>query len=198
MELTPNDIRNHKFTGSFRGYNKDEVDAFIESVAAALEDAKVQAMRLVEEKDALERRYQDIKSLEETIKMAVVEAQKASESILANAKKEAELIIAEARRQRDEAIEEKHRKLSEIEAKMEELQFTRRTLFHRLRADMAVTLKLLDSMDPVEKEKDKKIAAKGESPENEIDRIVEQFRKESGAIPFEGSVREEKENKDEL
>ena len=210
MDLTPNDIRNQKFSTSFRGYTRDEVDAFMDSVASALEETRVQAMKLGEEKETLERRYQDLRNLEETIKAAVIEAQKGAENILANARKEAELIVAESRRQRDLTIEEKHRKLAEMEMRMEELEFTRKTLFTRLRADIGVTLKLLEAMNPVpDDKKDSKPISKHESPDTEIDKIVEQFRKESGAIPFEGSVREEsvkrpnaaidaKENKDEL
>lgn len=199
MDLTPNDIRNQKFSASFRGYTKDEVDAFMDSVASALEETRVQAMKLGEEKETLNRRYQDLRNIEETIKAAVVEAQKGAENILANARKEAELIVAESKRQRDLAIEEKHRKLAEMEMRMEELEFTRKSLFTRLRADIGVTLKLLEAMNPVpDDKKDSKPISKQESPDTEIDKIVEQFRKESGAIPFEGSVREEKENKDEL
>jgi len=199
MELTPNDIRNQKFSVSFRGYTKDEVDTFMDSAASALEETKVQAMQLSEEKGSLEKRYQDLRNLEETIKSAVVEAQKGAETILANARKEAELIVAESKRQRDQTIEEKHRQLAEMEMRMEELEFTRKSLFTRLRADIGVTLKLLEAMNPVpDDRKDVKPNSKTKGPDSEIDRIVEQFRKESGAIPFEGSVRDDKEKKDEL
>ncbi len=199
MELTPNDIRNQKFSASFRGYTKDEVDTFMDSVASTLEETKVQAMKLSEEKETLERRYQDLRSIEETIKAAVVEAQKGAENILGNARKEAELIVGESKHQRDLAIEEKHRKLAEMEMRMEELEFTRKSLFTRLRADIGVTLKLLEAMNPSEEDKrNMKPPVKHESPDIEIDKIVEQFRKESGAIPFEGSVRDDKENKNEL
>jgi cell division initiation protein len=195
MELTPNDIRNQKFSSSFRGYDRVEVDGFMEEVASALEESKVQSMKLAEEKESLSKRYDDLKSLENTIRNAVVEAQKGAETILSNAKKESELIVSEAKHQRDVAIEEKHRRLAEMEARLEELLFMRRTLFIRLRADIGVTLKLLEAMNPMDEEK--KSQPRRDVPENEIDKIVEQFRKESGAFPFEASVREDKENKNE-
>ncbi|MCX6826149.1 MAG: DivIVA domain-containing protein [candidate division Zixibacteria bacterium] len=181
MELTPNEIRNQKFAVSMRGYNRSEVDAFKNAAAAVLEEAKVAYLKLAEEKESLALRYQELKNLEETIKAAVVEAQKGAETTLSNAKKESELIIAEARRRRDDAIEQKYRKLAEAEARLEELEFTRRSFYIRLKADLGVHLKLLDTMNPEAPEKETKEKPRLDEFENDIDRIVEQFRLETGA-----------------
>lgn len=42
MEITPNEMRNHQFGTSMRGYNKAEVDAFIQGAADALEEARAE------------------------------------------------------------------------------------------------------------------------------------------------------------
>ena len=53
MELTPNEIRNLKFSSSMRGYNRAEVDSFMEAAATALEEARVALLKVSEEKESL-------------------------------------------------------------------------------------------------------------------------------------------------
>lgn len=189
MELTPNEIRNQRFSQAFRGYNKTEVDAFLAGVATSLEEARVQAIKLTEEKEALAQRYQELKNIEETIKMAVMEAQRGAELMLSNARKEADLLVAEARRRRDELIEERHRKAAELERRIEELDFTRRSLNAKLRADIGAHLKLLENLDPVTAKPESPVSEaksalpQGENPLSDIDRIVEQFQMEAGIAP---------------
>lgn len=189
MELTPNEIRNQRFSQAFRGYNKTEVDAFLAGVATSLEEARVQAIKLTEEKEALAQRYQELKNIEETIKMAVMEAQRGAELMLSNARKEADLLVAEARRRRDELIEERHRKAAELERRIEELDFTRRSLYTKLRADIGAHLKLLENLDPVTAKPESPVSEaksalpQGENSLSDIDRIVEQFQMEAGIAP---------------
>ena len=148
MDLTPNDIRNQAFSSSFRGYAKEEVGAFKEAVATALDEARVQVQKLTQELDSVSQRYNEIKGLEETVKSAVIEAQKNSEQIVANARKEAELIVNEAKQRRDQSIEAKHLKMSELEAKINELKFSKQSLYTKLRGEIQAHLKLVDSIYP--------------------------------------------------
>jgi cell division initiation protein len=150
METTPNEMRNHQFSTSFRGFNKAEVNAFKESAAAALQEAVAQILKLTEARDKLEARYSELKNLQDTIKMAVIEAQKNADRIVANAKKEGELIINEAKQRRDKVIEEKYNKLSELEGRIKEIEFTRKSFYNKLRGEIATHLKLVDSIFPAE------------------------------------------------
>lgn len=148
MELTPNEMRNHKFPSAMRGYNKAEVDAYIQAAADALEEARAQLVALTEEREALENRYNELKEMQETIKAAVLEAQKSGEEIKANAKREAELIISEAKHRRDKMIDEKYQKLSEVEARIHELEYTRKSFYNKLRSEIEAHLRLVDSILP--------------------------------------------------
>ncbi|MBN2226994.1 MAG: DivIVA domain-containing protein [candidate division Zixibacteria bacterium] len=148
MELTPNEMRNQTFAKSFRGYAPTEVDSFRDAAATALEEARVKILKMTEEYQSLKQRFQELKNLEETIKIAVLEAQKNSEQIVANARKEAELIIDQAKHRRDKMIEEKHQRLAELDAQIEKLEFTRKSFYNKLRAEMQAHLKLVDSIYP--------------------------------------------------
>ncbi len=144
MGLTPNEIRNQEFSSSMRGYTRSEVEAFKEAAATALEEAKVELLKLTEENKALNGKYQDLKNLEETLKSSVVEAQKGAEQTVNNSKKEAELIITDAKQKRDDIIEEKHRKLAELETRIHELEFTRKSFYARLKSELESYLKLIN------------------------------------------------------
>jgi len=147
MGLTPNEIRNQEFSSSMRGFTKSEVEAFKEAAATALEEAKVEILKLTEEKDSLKSKYQDLKDLEETLKSTVLEAQKGADLTVTNSKKEAELIITEAKHRRDEVIDEKHRALAELETRIHELEFTRKSFYARLRSELESYLKLINQAE---------------------------------------------------
>jgi cell division initiation protein len=146
MEMSPNEMRNQQFSSSFRGFNKAEVDAFKESVASALEEARVEIQRLNQKSEMLSAKYNELKNLEETIKNAMLEAQKNAEQIVVNARKESELIIAETKRQRDKAVDEKYRVLSELESKIRKLEFTKKSFYSKLRSEIETHLQLVDSV----------------------------------------------------
>ena len=130
-----------------RGYTRSEVEAFKEAAATALEEAKVELLKLTEENKALSGKYQDLKNLEETLKASVVEAQKGAEQTINNSKKEAELIITSAKQKRDDVIEEKHRKLAELETRIHELEFTRKSFYARLKSELESYLKLMNQTE---------------------------------------------------
>ena len=88
METTPNDLRQQQFEIKFRGYNADDVEVFRELAANALEEARADVLKLTEENRHLSERLKSLVELEETLKAAVLEAQKNSESTIGVAKKE--------------------------------------------------------------------------------------------------------------
>jgi cell division initiation protein len=152
MGLTPNELRNQEFSSSMRGYTRAEVDAFKEAAAAALEEARVEILKLTEENSVLSGRYQDLKNLEETLKSSVIEAQKGADQTIANSRREAELIIAEARHRRDEIIEERHRYLVELDTRIRELDLTRKSLYGKLRSELESYLKLINQVEAYEQD----------------------------------------------
>ena len=97
--LTPLDIHNKEFSKTFRGYNEDEVDEFLDLVVAEFEGFIRENEELHASIAGLEARIGHYKGLEETLKNAIVLAQKAADQIKLSAAKEADSVIEEARRQ---------------------------------------------------------------------------------------------------
>ncbi len=154
MELTPNEIRNLEFSGSMRGYDKAEVRAFINDVAAALEESRAKIAKLTDDFNRINAQYEQLKNLEDTIKSAVMEAQKNANQIIANAKKEAELILSKANQERGQMLEEQRAKLGDIESKIQKMEYAKETFYSKLRTEIEAHLKLVDSICPPEKKMD--------------------------------------------
>lgn len=94
--ISPKDIKKTDFKKIFRGYDINEVDAFLETVSLRYE-------RLLEENSTFSEKFKTLtsdievyKENEATLQRAIVKAQDLAEEILGNAKKRAENIVREA------------------------------------------------------------------------------------------------------
>lgn len=94
--ISPKDIKKTDFKKIFRGYDINEVDAFLETVSLRYE-------RLLEENSNFSEKFKTLtsdievyKENEATLQRAIVKAQDLAEEILGNAKKRAENIVKEA------------------------------------------------------------------------------------------------------
>jgi len=97
--LTPLDIHNKGFNRSFRGYNEEEVDEFLDLIVAEFEALIRENEELRGVIGNLEMRVDQYKGMEDTLKNAIVLAQKAADQIRDAAEREAAAITQEARRQ---------------------------------------------------------------------------------------------------
>jgi cell division initiation protein len=147
-KLTPLDIHNKEFQKVFRGYREDEVDEFLDLVVAEFE----RLIRINDELQSaisgLESRVEHYKGLEETLKNAIVLAQKTSDELKEAATREAEAIrrqaMADADKIRDEANDTLKKSYEEIE--------TQRNRLMRFRVELKSFLQ--SSLELVEKSSD--------------------------------------------
>ncbi len=156
MKLTPLDIQQQQFSVRFRGFDTNEVDGFLETVASELEDLLKTNKELREELERKEARigeYQNMeKTLRETLLMAQAtseemkkNAQKAVEELKANTQKEATFIIARAREQAEKMIAETNARLAKIQEEVNELKRKKIILTQELRSLLETHLRLLES-----------------------------------------------------
>ncbi len=156
METTPNDLRQQQFEIKFRGYNPDDVEVFRDLAADALEEARAEGLKLTEENRHLRERLEYLVSIEETLKAAVLEAQKNAESTIGNAKeeaemtvthakKEAELIIREAHQRRDEVVADMHRQMSKLVGDINKIRFIRSNYLSKLKVLINSQLEMIEN-----------------------------------------------------
>lgn len=143
--LTPLDIHNKEFSKAFRGYSEDEVDEFLDLVVAEFERLIRTQEELQVELSGLESRIEHYRGLEETLKNAIVLAQKTADEIKEAALREADAIkrqaLLDAQRTREEAQEM-------VKKSYEEVDRARQTLL-RFKAEfksfLESTMEMLES-----------------------------------------------------
>jgi cell division initiation protein len=147
IDLTPLDVRKKRgdFKKGMRGYDAQEVDAFLELVAERMDALVRESMGLRERCDKLEDRVASLDGRERAVQEALVTAQSLREEIHDQARREAELIRREAeeesRRLKEEVLAEARRSETEVVREVEnrrqeirELERIRARFFHAYRA----------------------------------------------------------------
>ena len=99
IDLTPLDVRKKRgdFSNKLRGYDPQEVDSFLETVAARLEELVRENLRLEERSDGLQQQVSASAGREQAVHEALVTAQELRADVKEQARREAELIEREAR-----------------------------------------------------------------------------------------------------
>ena len=126
MPIRPIDIRRKEFKSSFRGYDPNQVDDFLDAVADEFERTYTENQRMREEVSSLRDRLQQFEDLEGSIRAALVHAEQASDDLRRTATQEAEGIRQSAQREADftimEAQSRSHQMLADSSARIERVQ----------------------------------------------------------------------------
>jgi cell division initiation protein len=153
MELTPLDIRNQTFhKKSFKGYDPEEVKAFLETTATAFENMFRDRTNLTERLKVAEERVNYYRQIEKTIQDAVITMQRTVDEVKASAEKEAELIIAEAKARAVREVESTKKQAEDLRAEIEQLKQLRSNYFIRCRALIRGQEELLAAMENDQRE----------------------------------------------
>ncbi|MFO7262827.1 MAG: hypothetical protein A6D91_00195 [Bacillaceae bacterium G1] len=145
MPLTPLDIHNKEFSRSFRGYDEDEVNEFLDQIIKDYEAMIRDIKRLEEENAELKEKLAHYEQLEETLHKSIVVAQEAAEALKGNARKESQLIVREAEKNADRIINEALMKSRAILAEIEELKKRVVVYRTRFRTLLEAQLEMLES-----------------------------------------------------
>jgi cell division initiation protein len=98
VAITPSDLYHADFKRSnFGGYDKTEVDAYLERLADVLEDLIGQVRDLKERNEELEAEMKDFRAMERSLREAMLSSQRVSDDMVEAARKEAKSLIEEAR-----------------------------------------------------------------------------------------------------
>ncbi|MBI1735413.1 MAG: DivIVA domain-containing protein [Candidatus Rokubacteria bacterium] len=138
MRLSPADIRQQHFTERmFKGFDKDEVDRFLDQIAEDYESVIKENALLKEHLAAFEERSRSTAELERTLQDTLVTTQKVTDEMKANAKRETELMLREAKLAGERVLEEARTEEARIVTEVKTLKRTRRQLIEDLRATLA-------------------------------------------------------------
>lgn len=149
--ITPSDLYNTEFKNALMGgYDKPEVDTFLERVADAFEAL---INRVKELQDSLEEERNDmaeLREMEHTLRDALASAQRFNEDTLDSARRQADAIVADAETARAKAGLEAEALPNALREEIEELRAERNRLRMDLRAMLAAHTALLHDIPGAE------------------------------------------------
>jgi len=145
--LTVLEIETKKFRRRLRGYDPVAVDAFLQEVAAHYEEVLTENRQLREELIGLREEVQRYRTLEHTLKEALVLAQKSADETRANAHREAELILREARLQAEQIHQEAEARRQQLLQEIEALEQRKRSALLELRSLLLAHLQALEPLE---------------------------------------------------
>ena len=138
-----------QFNTTLNGYDKTEVNAFVEEVTREYENVldKLKS-REIEEK-ALKDRLEYYKSLESTLNTAVLVAEDSSNQIKKIAKEEAKLIIDQAKKNASHIINDALIKAEKTEIEADQLRRSLKIYKSRIKATIEEQLTMVDDVDNI-------------------------------------------------
>lgn len=152
MRLTPLDIRKQEFTRGFRGYEPDEVNAFLQMVSNQWEEILDESRRKDDKIRDLESKMDHYEKVEEALQEALQTARDTSRKALQNAEDKARLIVDEAERRADDIKRDAEQDRHQIKRDTAKLSGRRSEIVSRLRAFLMSEMELLarfEGDDPV-------------------------------------------------
>lgn len=96
-KITVVDIQHKSFKKALQGYDRADVDAFLDEIIETLEDEAASRVALQGEVADLRERISHFKAMEESLQSTLLLAQRTADEVKAAAHKEADLIRQEAR-----------------------------------------------------------------------------------------------------
>jgi cell division initiation protein len=145
VRITPMDIRQQQFTvRMFRGFDVQEVDTFLEDLAADYEALLKENSLLKEQLQALEERARGLEDREKVLQETLMTTQRVVEEMKENARREASLLVREAELQSEKIVDAARASEAMIQNEIAQLKRTRRQLAEALRSTVDMYQRLLE------------------------------------------------------
>lgn len=144
MRITPLDIQQKQFPMKFRGFEVEEVYAFLEVVREEMEELLRENAFMKENIHRVEGQLKEYKEMETTLRETLITAQQLVEDYKTNARKEAELLIKEAELKADEIMRDTQEKVVKIHEDIVDLKGIRRHFKEEIRRLIESHVRMLD------------------------------------------------------
>ena len=145
-----------KFSYEENGYNREEVNKFIDNVIVQTEAVINRVKSQQEEIKSLKKELEHYKSIEDTLKSALLNAEKASNDIKKNAIEESKLIVMDAKRNASHIVNDALLRADKIEARADMLERNIVTFKRKLKLIINQQQSVIEDIDELELEKEDK------------------------------------------
>jgi len=146
MRVTPLDIIQKQFTPGRRGYDSDEVRAFLDQVRESMEELLKENQRLRETVQRRESEIEELRGSESDIKETLHLARRLSDELQRNARREADVIVGEARLESERILMASADERRNIQEEVVVLRTSKIRLVAEVRAVIEAHTRLLGDM----------------------------------------------------
>jgi len=144
MKITPLDIQQREFKGRFRGYDREEVQAFLRSVSQTVEEMLKENIALKEHADKLYQEVGELRKKDASLNDLLVTTQTMAESLKETARKEADLILREAEMKAEDILKSAHVDFRTLQRDLLDLRKERVLALEKLRSMLQSFAKVIE------------------------------------------------------
>lgn len=159
MRITPMDIEQQEFSRSFRGYNEEEVDDFLDKIVKDYEELINENVRLNEEIEKMKERLKEFSEIEESLRSALLNAQKSAEEMKGRVENEAKVMVEKAEIEAEVIKQKASQKEDEVKNEINNLRRYKFMFIEKFKSMLNLYLKMLES-EEFEEQGDYKITEK--------------------------------------
>jgi cell division initiation protein len=156
--LTPLEIQKQTFSRALKGYNQDEVRAYLHLVAEEIERLLRENDRMSRDAVVLREDLEDHSNRERILKDTLLSAQKVAEELIGNGRKEAELIVKDAELLSERVIAQTMQRVSDLEKTIGDLKMQRHAARNKLQSTLD-TIQQLIALDAEEEANEQPLTA---------------------------------------
>jgi len=142
-----------KFDTVFRGYDKVQVQRFLDDVIKNYEDLLNKSKKTEEDNNKLREQLIYYQKIEDTMNRAIYNAENAGDQIKSAARKEAESLVSEARHNASRIINDALLKAEKAQNHADQLRRNTNILKRRLRQIIENQLEVIEEIDNVDFER---------------------------------------------
>ncbi len=187
--IAPHELKNKTFSRTVRGYNPAEVDQYFDFLIEKYTEAYKAAAEFEQKFNEVKAKYAELADEEESIRSAILKAQKLGEAIVNNAKKDASEKEAELISRCDEIIAEAKAKVEAEKANIAALRSYAVDFQHKLFGEYVKHLETIRTLNLEELEESIKSGidekafddAKNEVLNGSDDTLITEHKDESSA-----------------
>ena len=147
MRITPMDIEQQEFSRSFRGYNEEEVDDFLDKIVKDYEELINENLKLNEEIERMQEKLKEFGQIEETLRSALLNAQKSAEEMKERVEDEAKVIIEKAEMEAKALKQQVFQREDQVKNEVDNLRRYKFIFKEKFKAMLNLYLKMIESED---------------------------------------------------
>lgn len=177
MIFTPDGIKKQEFNKSFRGFDKEEVHAFLEKLSAEFENLFNENEAIKKELEETKQKLEKFLQIESNIQQTVTEAEEKSNQIIEEAKNKAGEILRLADEKSTELLQKSREEADKLKTAVINLREEKEILITKLRTIIDYQAHLLEMKieDAGEEIKEKKRAELSSDIKIDVNDVVQKL-----------------------